>query len=76
MKCVICKSSSIERGEIEAEIKLGLDRLLVSLWAERCSECGEAYYSADDLRKLERLREDFARNAIRPDSVGRVYKLS
>ncbi len=74
MKCVICKAGDVQPGRVEAEVKVGSDRLIVSLWTERCSECGEAYYSAEDLRKLEGLRGDFARNAISPDCVGRVYR--
>ena len=65
----------VRPGQVEAEIKVGSDRLIVTLWADRCSECGEVYYSAEDLRKIERLREDFARKIISPSSVGRVYRI-
>jgi YgiT-type zinc finger domain-containing protein len=76
MKCVICKTGEVEPATVEAEIKVGADRLLVRVQAERCQQCGEAYYSADDLRKLERVREDFARRAITPQPVGQVYEVS
>lgn len=76
MKCVICRTGEVQPATIEAEIKAESDRLLVGLLAERCQQCGEAYYSAEALRKLERVREDFARKAITPHAVGQVYKVS
>jgi len=76
MKCVICKTGDVEPGTIETDIKVGTDRLVVRMSAERCPQCGEAYYSAEDLRKFERLREDFVRKAITPQPVGRVYEVS
>lgn len=76
MKCVICKTGDVQPATIETDIKVGPDRLIVRIAAERCQQCGEAYYSADDLRKLERVREDFARKAITPQPVGQVYEVS
>jgi len=76
MKCVICKSGDVVPATVRTEIKVGSDRLLVQVEAESCPECGEAYYSADALRYLERVREDFARKLIAPASVGRVYQVS
>ena len=76
MNCVICKTGDVQPATVEAEIKVGSDRLLVRVLAERCQQCGEAYYSADQLRKLERVREDFARKAITPQPVGQVYEVS
>jgi len=76
VKCVICKTGDVQPATVETEIKVGSDRLLVRVLAERCQQCGEAYYSADDLRKLERVREDFARKAITPQAVGQVYEVS
>jgi len=76
MKCVICKTGDVLPAEVQAEVKVGSDRLLVPVDGEMCQECGEAYYSADVLRYLERVREDFGRKAISPPSVGVVYQLS
>lgn len=76
MKCVICKSGEVRAATVQAEIKVGSDRLLVPVQAEACQECGEAYYSAEVLRHLERVREDFARKVIAPSSVGKVYQVS
>jgi YgiT-type zinc finger domain-containing protein len=77
MKCVICKTGEIHTSvEHRAEVKVGADRLLVLVEAEVCDECGEVYYSADAVRQLEKVREDFSRQAIAPPSIGRVYQVS
>jgi YgiT-type zinc finger domain-containing protein len=76
MKCVICKTGDVRPAEVQAEMKVGSDRLLIPVEGEMCQECGEAYYSADVLRYLERVREDFSRKVISPPSVGVVYQLS
>ncbi len=76
MKCVICKTGKVEPATVEAEIKAGTDRLLVRILAERCEQCGEAYYSVEALQKLERVREDFTRKTISPQPVGQVYEVS
>ncbi len=74
--CVICKTGDVQPARVQAEIKIGCDRILVSVEAEACQQCGEPYYSAEALRSLERVREDFARKAITPASVGKVYQVS
>ena len=76
MKCVICKSGEVVQAPVQAEIKVGYDHLMVTVQAEACAECGEAYYSPETMRHLERLREEFARKKIIPPSVGKVYEIS
>ena len=76
MKCVICKTGDVGPTMVEAEVKAGPDRLLVRVAAEVCAQCGEPNYSAEALRHLEGVRQDFARNAIRPPSIGHVYHVS
>ena len=77
MNCVICKTGEVHTSaEHRAEVKVGADRLLVLVEAELCDECGEVYYSADAVRKLEKVREDFSRRAIAPPSIGKVYQVS
>jgi len=61
---------------VQTEIKVGYDHLMVNVQAEACAECGEAYYSAETLRYLERLKEEFSRKEIVPPSVGKVYQIS
>jgi YgiT-type zinc finger domain-containing protein len=75
MQCVICKSGAVTPGKAQAELKVEGDHLLVPVEAEVCAECGEAYYSAETMRYLERVREDFLRKAIAPSPIGRVYQV-
>ena len=72
---MICKTGEVQPARVQAEVKVGSDRLLVPVEAEVCQECGEAYYSAEVVRRLERVRDDFTRKAIKPPSVGKVYQV-
>ena len=76
MRCVICKTGEVQLTTVQAEVKVGCDRLLVPVEAEACLKCGEPYYFPEALRYLERVREDFARKVITPASVGKVYQVS
>ncbi len=76
MRCVICKTGEVRPAFVQAEAKVGSDRLLVPVEAEVCQECGEAYYSSDAMRQIERARDDFTRKAITPPPVGTVYQVS
>jgi YgiT-type zinc finger domain-containing protein len=75
MKCVICKTGDVAKATVQVEVKVGYDHLLTTVEAEQCVECGEAYYSADVLRRLEQVRDEFARKEIAPRSVGTVYQI-
>lgn len=76
MKCVICKTGEVTQAAVQAEIKVGYDHLLVTVQAEACAQCGEAYYPVESLRRLEQLRDEFTRKEIVPLSVGKVYQIS
>ncbi len=76
MKCVICKIGDVRPGFVQAEVKVGSDRLLVPVEAEVCQDCGEAYYSNEAMRHIERARDAFARKAITLPPVGTVYQVS
>lgn len=76
MHCVICKRGEVRPAPVEAELKVGVDHLLVPVDAEVCVECGEAYYSTDTMRYLERIREAFERKKLTTTSIGRVYRLA
>ena len=76
MNCVIYKTGAIRPATVQAVIKIGCDRLLVPVEAETCAQCGESYYSAEALQRLDRVREDFARRVITPASIGKVYQVS
>jgi YgiT-type zinc finger domain-containing protein len=76
MQCVICKTGEVQLATVEAELKIGKDRLLVPVQAEICAECGEAYYSAETMQYLEHVRESFEQRTITPLSIGSVYQIS
>ncbi len=76
MQCVICKTGDVHPATVEAELKIGKDRLLVPVQAEVCAECGEAYYSTETMQHLEQVRENFTQRMIAPQSVGSVYQIS
>lgn len=75
MKCVICKTGEVKPARVQAEIKVENDHLLVSVDAEVCGQCGEAYYSTDAMRHLDQVRQDFIRKAISPRLIGQVYQV-
>jgi YgiT-type zinc finger domain-containing protein len=73
---VICKRGAVAPGKVQAESKIAGDHLPEPVDAEVCAECGESYYSAETMRYLERVREDFIRKTIAPPSIGHVYQVS
>ncbi len=75
MKCVICKVGEIKPSSIQTEIKVDRDRLLVTVQADACVDCGEPYYSADTMRYLENVRHGFVRKEFVPRLVGKVYEM-
>lgn len=76
MRCVICKQGEVKPARVEAELKVGGDRLLVLVDAEACNECGETYYSTETMRYLDRVSEDFIRKVITATSIGHVYRVA
>lgn len=76
MQCVICKTGEVKSATVEAELKVGPDRLLVPVQAEACTQCGEPYYSTETMQHLEKVKADFMRKTISPASVGNVYQIS
>lgn len=76
MNCVVCKKGEVQIATIDAELKIGRDRLLVPVQAEVCAECGEAYYSTETMQYLEQVRNSFEQKTIAPLSIGSVYQLS
>jgi hypothetical protein len=76
MQCVICKKGEVQLATIEAELKIGKDRLLVPVQAEACTECSEAYYSTETMQYLEQVWDSFEQRTISPPLIGSVYQIS
>ena len=74
MKCVICRSTAIEKKIVEEEIKAGNDIVLVPLELIVCQNCGERYYDKISMLKLEKVREKIREGKISLRTVGKVMK--
>lgn len=74
MKCVICKSSDIQKMMIEEEIKSGMDIILVSVEVLVCMNCGERYYDRKTMRKIEDVRSRLKQKDLEVEEVGKVLR--
>jgi len=74
MKCVICKSSDIQKKMIEEEIKSGMDIILVSVEVLVCMNCGERYYDRKTMRKIEDVRLKLKQKDLEVEEVGKVLR--
>jgi len=74
MKCVICKSSDIQRKMIEEEIKSGMDIVLVSVDVLVCMNCGERYYDRNTMRRIEDVRSRLKQKDLEVEEVGKVLR--
>jgi len=74
MKCVICKSSDIQKKMVEEEIKSGMDIVLISLEVLVCMNCGERYYDRITMKKIENIRSKLKQKELKVEEVGKVLK--
>jgi len=74
MKCVVCKSTDIEKKQIEEEIRSKNDIVLVPMAVLVCVNCGERYYDQQAMRKIESIRSDLKNNSAKTEVIGRVLR--
>ncbi len=74
MKCVICKSSDIQKKMVEEEIRSETDIVLVMLEALVCMNCGERYYDRRTIRKIENIRSRLKQRELEVEEVGKVLR--
>jgi len=74
MKCIICKSSDIQKKMIEEEIKSGMDIVLVPLNVLVCMNCGERYYDRNTMKKIEDVRSRLKQKNLEVEEVGKVLR--
>ena len=74
MKCVLCKSSDIQKKMIEEEIKSGMDIVLVAVEVMVCMNCGERYYDRNTMRKIENMRSRLKQKDLKVKEVGKVLR--
>jgi len=74
MKCVICKSSDIQKRPVEEEVKQANDIVLIPMEVMVCQQCGERYYDTKAMRKLEEMRTRLRKKDLTVEDVGRVLR--
>jgi YgiT-type zinc finger domain-containing protein len=74
MKCVVCKSTDIEKKQIEEEIRAKNDIVLVPMAVLVCVNCGERYYDQQAMRKIEFIRSELKNNSAKTEVIGRVLR--
>jgi len=74
MKCVICKSSDIQKRPVEEEVKQANDIVLIPMEVMVCQQCGERYYDTKAMRKLEEMRARLRKKDLAVEDVGRVLR--
>ena len=74
MKCVICKSSDIQKQMVEEEIKSGMDIILIALEVLVCMNCGERYYDRMTMRRIENIRAKLKQRELKVEEVGKVLR--
>ncbi len=72
MKCVICRGDSVEKMNVEEEIKVENDIVFAPLDVLVCRTCGERYYDRATLRKLESMEEQLKKDRSKLRKTGSV----
>ena len=55
-KCALC-GGDIRQGKVEKVIRVENNVVIVSVDAEVCQQCGEAYYTPKTVEKLQEMRK-------------------
>lgn len=74
MKCIVCKSSDIEKKGVDEEVRVGTDILLIPIEVLVCGNCGERYYDRNTMQKLELIRAKLKMKDLEVESIGRVLR--
>jgi len=74
-RCSFCKGRLI-KGETEFIVRVESKLLVIrDIPAYVCEECGEAYYTPDISRRIDRIMERFheSKLLVRPIAAGELY---
>lgn len=74
MRCVVCKSTDIEKKMIDEEIKVDKNIVLVSMEVLVCNNCGERYYDKSTMRKIEEFRSKLKEAKLNMEEVGKIFR--
>ena len=74
MKCVICKSTDVEKKLVEEEIRSGQDIVIVPVEVMVCLNCGERYYDRRAMKFLEDTKHKIANKQVNLSPIGKVLR--
>ena len=74
MKCIVCKSTEIEKKKVDEDIRVGRDIILVSMEILVCNSCGERYYDRATMKKIEEYRTKLKNTSLNMEEVGKVFR--
>jgi YgiT-type zinc finger domain-containing protein len=74
MRCVVCKSTDIDKKVVDEEIRADKNIILVSVEVLVCSNCGERYYDRATMRKIEELRLKLRHEDLQVEEVGKIFR--
>jgi len=74
MKCIVCKSTDIEKRKVDEDIRVGRDIILVSMEVLVCNSCGERYYDRATMKKIEEYRTNLKNTNLNMEEVGKVFR--
>ena len=74
MKCIVCKSTDIEKKKVDEDIRVGRDIILVSMEVLVCNSCGERYYDRATMKKIEEYRTKLKNTNLNMEEVGKVFR--
>ncbi len=75
MRCIVCHSPSIEKKQINDEIKINSDIVYVPISVPVCNNCGERYYDRKVMQYLEQTKEKLRNHQLSLKEVGKVMAL-
>jgi YgiT-type zinc finger domain-containing protein len=76
MKCVICKTGNLNIKNVEEEIRSKHDIALVKMDLLVCENCGERYYSRNDMLKLDQIKNKLTDKSINVKEIGKVFSIA
>ena len=74
MRCVVCKSTDIEKKMVDEDIKVDKNIVLVSMEVLVCSNCGERYYDKATMKKIEEFRLKLKDTNLNMEEVGKIFR--
>ena len=74
-KCPVCGGELVEKG-VEKLLRGGIHTALVTVHAEVCLHCGEHLYSAETVKRFEKIRQKLERQDVADfQPLGQTYQV-